>query len=177
MANHGFGEFPNIIKHYTTIVTSTLLKEGYTMIENHTILKDIKNFVYLTQLYFMEDIPNQILHMLSTLVLLSKHFLTTIGQYPTLYDFLAIAPKEISHWEYYLTYPNKCVKLNIFFPTLLPPSLYSGEMLHHMPDSGESLHVSVRHTINNMTSPSICQSHDLSVCQPKCDSTWNSIHP
>ena len=45
-----------------------------------------------------------------------------------------------------------------------------------MCDSGKSLDVSVCHTIINMTSPSICQSHDLSVCQPKCDSTWNSIH-
>ena len=44
-----------------------------------------------------------------------------------------------------------------------------------MCDSGESLDVSVCHTVN-MTSPSICQPHDLPVYQPKCDSTWNSIH-
>ena len=26
-----------------------------------------------------------------------------------------------------------------------------------------------------MTSPSICQSHDSSVCHPQCDSTWKSV--
>ena len=45
-----------------------------------------------------------------------------------------------------------------------------------MCDSGESLDVSIYHTISTMTSPSICQSHDSSVCQPKHDSTWNSVH-
>ena len=69
-----------------------------------------------------------------------------------------------------------CATLKIFLPTLLPP-LYSGEMSHHMHDSGESPDVSICHTISNMTSLSICQLHDSSVCQPKCDSTWNSIHP
>ena len=49
----------------------------------------------LTQPYFKEDTPNQILLILSTLLLWSQNFYTTIGQYPTLYDFLAIAPKEI----------------------------------------------------------------------------------
>ena len=38
-----------------------------------------------------------------------------------------------------------------------------------MHDSGESLDVSICYTISNMTSPSISQSHDLSVCQPKTD--------
>ena len=91
-----------------------LLKIVHTTIENCTLLKDIKNFMYLTQPYFLEDTPNQILHMLSTPSLWSKTFYTTIGQYPTLYNFLAIVPKEISHWKYYLMYPNKCVRLNIF---------------------------------------------------------------
>ena len=40
------------------------------------------------------------------------------------------------------------------------------EMVHHMCDSGESLDISVCLTISNMTSPSVCQLHDLSVCQP-----------
>ena len=71
---------------------------------------------------------------------------------------------------------------NIFQPTLLPPSLYSGEVSHHMHDSGESDNSSVCHTINLtslsicqstvssvsptdiMTSPSICQSPESSVC-------------
>ena len=58
-------------------------------------------------------------------------------------------------------YPNKCVKQKSF-STLLPP-LYSEEMLHHMCDSGESIHSSVCHTIY-MTNPLICQSHDSCVC-------------
>ena len=90
-------------------------------------------------------------------------FFTTIGQYPTLYDFLAIAPKDIFHWEYYVAYPNICVKPDVFQPALLPASLYTGEVLHHMHDSGESPDVSVCHTISSMTSPSICPSHSLCV--------------
>ena len=46
-----------------------------------------------------------------------------------------------------------------------------------MHDSSKSPDVSVCHTINSRTSPSICQSHDSSVSQPKCDSTWKSICP
>ena len=91
--------------------------------ENYMLLKDIKNFMYLTQLDFSSDTPNQILHMLSILVLWSKSFYTTSGQYPTLYNFLAITLKEISCWKYYLMYPNKCAKLKIFQPTLLQSSL------------------------------------------------------
>ena len=103
-------EFPDLIKFYTTIGYGILLKEEFTTIKECTQLKDIENFMYLTKLYFKEDTPNQILHILSTLLLWSKSLYTTIGQYPTLYDFLAIAPEEISHWNYYLTYPNKFAK-------------------------------------------------------------------
>ena len=46
-----------------------------------------------------------------------------------------------------------------------------------MHDSIESPDLSISHTVSTMTSPSICQSHDSSVCEPKHDSTWNSIHP
>ena len=83
-------EFPNLIEYYTTIRNGTPHEEEYTTMENCTLLHDIDNFMYLTQPNFMEDTPNQILYMLSTLKLWSKHFYTTIGQYPTLYDFLAI---------------------------------------------------------------------------------------
>ena len=65
------GEFPNLIKYYSTIGNGTLFKE-YTTIENHTLLKNIDNLMYPTQLNFSEDTPNQILHMLSTLILWSK---------------------------------------------------------------------------------------------------------
>ena len=74
--------------------------------ENHTLLKDIDSFLYLSQLYFLEDTTNQILHMLSTLMLWLKTFYPTIGQFPTLYDFLAITPNELILWEYHLDNPN-----------------------------------------------------------------------
>ena len=67
-----FREFPNLIKCYTTIVNSTLLKEEYSTMENHTLLKDIDTLIYLAQPNFSEDSPNQILHMLSMLILGSK---------------------------------------------------------------------------------------------------------
>ena len=84
-----FTEFPKLFKYYTTIGIGQIIKEEYTTIENHTLLKDIDNFMYLNQTNFLEDSPNQILHILSTLILWSKTFYTTIGQYSTLYDFLA----------------------------------------------------------------------------------------
>ena len=90
MAYLDFVEFPNLIKYYNTTVNGTLLKEEYTTIENSTLLKDINNFMYLSQLNFLEATPNKILLMLSTLILWSTTFFTTIGQYPTLYSFLAI---------------------------------------------------------------------------------------
>ena len=66
MAYLEFTEFPNLIKYYTIIGNGTLLKEDYTNKANGTILKDIENFMYLTQPHFSEDTPNQILHILST---------------------------------------------------------------------------------------------------------------
>ena len=50
----------------------------------------------------------------------SNLFYTTIGQYPTLYNFLAITQDELILWEYHLDNPNTCDTLNIFQPTLLP---------------------------------------------------------
>ena len=90
MAYLEFNEFPDLIEYYSTIGNGTLLKEEYTSIKECTLLKDIKHSLYLTQSYFSDDTPNQILHLMSTLLLCSKTFYTTIGQYPTLYDFLAI---------------------------------------------------------------------------------------
>ena len=108
-----FMEFPNLTEYCTTIGNTTLLKKECTTIENFTLLNDI-NFMYLTQSYFSEDTPIQILHMLSTLILWLKTFYTTIRQYPTPYDFLAITQGELILWEYHLDNPNICVKLNIF---------------------------------------------------------------
>ena len=125
--------------------------------------------MYLMQLNFLDDTPNQILHIFSALILWLKTFYTTIGQYPTIYDFLAIAPEDMSHWKYYLASQQVCETKKV-------PLLHSGEMLHHMHDSGNSPDVTICHIISNMTSLSMCQSYDSSVCQPKHDSTWNSIH-
>ena len=108
MAYLDFEEYPNLIKYYTTIGNSSLLKEMYTTMANHTLLKDIENLMYLTQLYFTEDTPNQILHMLSTQLMWSKTFYTTIGQYSTLYNFLAITQDELILCEYHLDNPNTC---------------------------------------------------------------------
>ena len=74
MACLDFGEFPEPVEYYTTIVHGTLLKEEYINMENHTLLKDNKHFMYLTQPNGMEDTPDQILHMLCTLILWSKTF-------------------------------------------------------------------------------------------------------
>ena len=90
MAYLKFNKYPDLIKYYTTIGNGTLLKEEYTTIKQCTLLKDIEHFLYLTQSYFLDDTPNQILHLMSTLILWLKTFYTTIGQYPTLYDYLAI---------------------------------------------------------------------------------------
>ena len=114
MAYLDFKEFPDLIKYYTTIGNGTLLKEEYNTIENHALLKDIKDSMYLTQPCFLEDTPNQILHMLSTLILWSKPFYTIIGQYPTLHDFLAITQDELILWEYHLDNPNTCANLKNF---------------------------------------------------------------
>ena len=67
MAYLEFEEFPNLIEYYTTIGNGTLLKQKYTTIKECTLLKDIEHFVYLTQLYFSDNTPNQILHIISTL--------------------------------------------------------------------------------------------------------------
>ena len=68
MAYLEFEEFPDLIKYNTTIGSSTLLKQMYTTIKECALLKDIKHFMYLTQPYFLDNTPNQILHIMSTLL-------------------------------------------------------------------------------------------------------------
>ena len=72
MAYLEFDEFPYLIEYYTTIGNGTLLKEEYTTIKECTLLNDIEYFIYVTQQYVSEGTTNQILHMLSTLLLWSK---------------------------------------------------------------------------------------------------------
>ena len=71
---------------------------------------------------FLQNTPNQILHMLSTLILWSKTLYTTSGQYPTLYDFLAITQDELFLWENHLDNPNACMGETKTFLTYTPTS-------------------------------------------------------
>ena len=107
MAYQELDKFPDSIEYNTTIGNGTLLKEEYTTIKECTLLEDIEHFLYLTQSYFLDDTPNQILHLMGTLILWSKTFYTTIGQYPTLYDYLVIMREDLIHWEYHLDNPNE----------------------------------------------------------------------
>ena len=109
-----FIEFPDLIEYYTTIGNGTILKQKYTTIKESTLLKDIEHLMYLTQLYFSDNTPHQIIHIMSTLLSWLKIFYNTIGQIPILYNFLVITPEDITHLNYYLMCPNKCVKLKIF---------------------------------------------------------------
>ena len=71
MAYLDFKEIPNLIEYNTTIGQGTLLEEEYTTIKECTILEDIEHFMYLTQPYFLDNTPNQILYIMSTV----KNFL------------------------------------------------------------------------------------------------------
>ena len=102
---------------------------------------------------------------MSILLLWSKTFYTTIGQYPTLYNFLAITQEDLIRWEYHLDNPNMSVNPKNFQSTLILPPMHSGEVSHHMRDSGESNDLSICHTTNK-TCLSICQS-----CQPSVSHT------
>ena len=95
MAYVEFEEFPDLIQYFTTIGNGTLLKQRYTIIKESTLLKDIEDFMYLTQSCFLDNTPNQILHIMSTLLLWLKRFDTTIGQHPTLYNYLDISQEDL----------------------------------------------------------------------------------
>ena len=146
MAYQEFDKLPGLIECYTTIGNGTLRKEEYTTIKECTLLKDIKHFLYLTQSYFSDDTPNQILHLMGTLILWLKTFYTTIGQYPTLYDYLAIMREDLIRGEYHLDNPNTSVNPKIFRSTLILPPMYSGKVSHHMHDSVQTYDSLVCHT-------------------------------
>ena len=173
MAYLEFDEFPDLIKYSTTIGNGTLLKEEYTTFEEYTLLKDIEHFLYLTQSYFSDNTPNQILHMMSTLQLFRKHStLLLVNILPYM-----ISWEDLICWEYHLDNPNMSVNPKIFQSTLILPPMYSGEMLHHMHDSGEANNSSVCHT-SHTTCPSVCQSCQLSICHTTnttCPSICQSV--
>ena len=89
---------------------------------------------------------------MGTLILWSKTFYTTIGQYPTLYDYLAITQEDLICWEYHLDNPNTSVNPKIFRSTLILPPVYSGEVSHHMRDSLETC---VRPYVSRVNYPSV----------------------
>ena len=96
MASHELMEFPDLWS--TTLLLATVVHyygKFYTT-EGH-------------QEFYLPH-PTKFLRLLLCL----KTFYTTIGQYPTLYDFLVTAPKEISCWNYYLTYPNNLCETDYF---------------------------------------------------------------
>ena len=72
--------------------------------------------MFLSQLFFLDNTPDQIQHKMSTLPSWLKNFYTTIGQYPrsTLYNFLAITGEDLISWEYHLDNPNRYTNLKIF---------------------------------------------------------------
>ena len=166
MAYQEFDKFPDLIEYYTTIGNGTLLKEEYNTMKECTLLKDIEHFLYLTQSYFLDDTPNQIIHLMSTLILWSKTLYTTIGQYPTLYDYLAITQEDLIHLEYHLDNPNTCVNPKKIRSTLLSPPVYLGEVLHHMRDSVETNDSLVCHTPIRHVHPYVSRVNRLSVMPP-----------
>ena len=72
MAYLDFEDFPDLIKYYTTIGNSTLLNEEYTTTHNCILLNDLDDLTYLTKLNFLEYTPNQIIQLLSILILCQK---------------------------------------------------------------------------------------------------------
>ena len=92
---------------------------------------------------------------MTTLILWSKTFYTTIGQYPTLYNYLDIMREELLFIRLeHLLPPNTSVNLKIYQSTLKLPPVYCGEVSHHMCDSVETyVRPLVCHTIN--TRPSV----------------------
>ena len=116
---------------------------------------------------------------MGTLILWSKTFYTTIGHYPTLYDYLAITREDLICWEYHLDNPNTSVNPKIFRSTLVLLPVYYGEVSHHMRDSIKTYKSLVCHT-TNMMCPSVCQSHQPSICHTTnmtCPSVCKSCHP
>ena len=111
-----FEELPNLIKYYA--ITG-----------KHTLDKDLDYLEHITKSNFQEETPYQIMHMMSTLLLWTKLFYTTIGPYPTNYDVFAIPHKELIYLENYLENPYKCPKPNLFQPTVLPVPCTCGHYL------------------------------------------------
>ena len=72
MAYLEYDKFSNLIEYYTTIGNCTLLKEEYTTIKECTLLNDIEHFLYHTHSYFLDNTPNQILSLMSILLLRLK---------------------------------------------------------------------------------------------------------
>ena len=58
-------------------------------------------------------------------------FYTTIGQYPTLYDYLAIMQEDLIHSEYHLDNPNTSVNRKFSIYTTTPTCVLGGGVTSH----------------------------------------------
>ena len=58
---------------------------------------------------------------MTTLIIWSKTFYTTIGQYPTLYDYLTNTQKDLIRWEYHPDNPYTSRIPKVFRYTLKEP--------------------------------------------------------
>ena len=59
-------------------------------------------------------------------------FYSTIGQYPTLYDYLAIMQEDLIDWEYHLDNPNMSVNTIFSIYTNTSTSVLWGGVTSHV---------------------------------------------
>ena len=69
---------------------------------------------------------------MSTLILWSKTFHTTSGQYPTLYNYLAITQEELICWVYHLDNPNTSVNPKFLIYTTISTFVLGGGVASHV---------------------------------------------
>ena len=69
---------------------------------------------------------------MSTLILWLKTFYTTIGQYPTLYNYLAIMQEDLICREYHLDNPNTSVNPNFSIYINTSTSILCGGVASHV---------------------------------------------
>ena len=75
---------------------------------------------------------------MSTLLSWLIRFYITIGQHPTLYNFLAITQEDVIQREHHLENPNTSAKPKFFGLLYYHQPVYSGEVSHHTHNSGQS---------------------------------------
>ena len=81
------------------------------------------------------------------LILWSKTFYTTIGQYPTLYNFLAITREDLIRWEYHLDNPNTSENPKKFYINTFTSVLW-GDVTSHAWFSSLQTRPTLNNTLN-----------------------------